>query len=95
MKVGLALLRALPPVSCLFDGPQTGRAPAPAFPGQDREQLLRDLRDKCSWFGVLLRRDLISGEMRWRLGLAEGQSKYDDLEKRLAEAPVINAHSHP
>jgi pimeloyl-ACP methyl ester carboxylesterase len=26
---------------------------------------------------------------RWRQGLAEGESKYDDLEKRLAEAPVI------
>jgi pimeloyl-ACP methyl ester carboxylesterase len=26
---------------------------------------------------------------RWRLGLAEGESKYDDLEKRLAEGPVI------
>jgi pimeloyl-ACP methyl ester carboxylesterase len=26
---------------------------------------------------------------RWRLALAEGESKYDDLEKRLAEAPVI------
>jgi pimeloyl-ACP methyl ester carboxylesterase len=26
---------------------------------------------------------------RWRLGLAEGESKYDDLEKRLAEAPAI------
>jgi len=26
---------------------------------------------------------------RWRLGLAEGESKYADLEKRLAEAPVI------
>jgi pimeloyl-ACP methyl ester carboxylesterase len=26
---------------------------------------------------------------RWRLGLAEGELKYDDLEKRLAEAPVI------
>jgi pimeloyl-ACP methyl ester carboxylesterase len=26
---------------------------------------------------------------RWRLGLAEGESKYDDLEKRLAEFPVI------
>jgi len=26
---------------------------------------------------------------RWRLGLAEGESKYDDLEKRLAKAPVI------
>jgi hypothetical protein len=28
---------------------------------------------------------------RWRLGLADGESKYDDLEKRLAEAPVIGA----
>ena len=26
---------------------------------------------------------------RWRLGLAEGEQKYDDLEKRLAAAPVI------
>ncbi len=26
---------------------------------------------------------------RWRLGLAEGDPKYDDLEKRLAESPVI------
>ena len=26
---------------------------------------------------------------RWRLGLAEGESKYDDLEKRLAAFPVI------
>ncbi len=26
---------------------------------------------------------------RWRLGLAEGEQKYDDLEKRLAEGPVI------
>jgi pimeloyl-ACP methyl ester carboxylesterase len=26
---------------------------------------------------------------RWRLGLAEGEAKYDDLEKRLAEAPSI------
>jgi len=26
---------------------------------------------------------------RWRLGLAEGEAKYDGLEKRLAEAPVI------
>jgi pimeloyl-ACP methyl ester carboxylesterase len=26
---------------------------------------------------------------RWRLGLAEGEAKYDDLERRLAEAPVI------
>ena len=26
---------------------------------------------------------------RWRLGLAEGERKYDDLEKRLAAGPVI------
>ena len=26
---------------------------------------------------------------RWRLGLAEGEAKYNDLEKRLAEGPVI------
>jgi pimeloyl-ACP methyl ester carboxylesterase len=26
---------------------------------------------------------------RWRIGLAEGESKYDELEKRLAEGPVI------
>ena len=26
---------------------------------------------------------------RWRIGLAEGERKYDDLEKRLAEGPVI------
>jgi pimeloyl-ACP methyl ester carboxylesterase len=26
---------------------------------------------------------------RWRLGLAQGEAKYDDLEKRLAQAPVI------
>jgi len=26
---------------------------------------------------------------RWRLGLADGESKYDDLEKRLAQGPVI------
>jgi pimeloyl-ACP methyl ester carboxylesterase len=26
---------------------------------------------------------------RWRLGLADGERKYDDLEKKLAEAPVI------
>jgi pimeloyl-ACP methyl ester carboxylesterase len=27
---------------------------------------------------------------RWRLGLAEGEPKYDDLEKRLAEFPAIS-----
>jgi pimeloyl-ACP methyl ester carboxylesterase len=26
---------------------------------------------------------------RWRIGLAEGESKYDELERRLASAPVI------
>jgi pimeloyl-ACP methyl ester carboxylesterase len=26
---------------------------------------------------------------RWRMGLAEGESHYDELEKRLAEAPAI------
>jgi pimeloyl-ACP methyl ester carboxylesterase len=26
---------------------------------------------------------------RWRLGLAEGEAEYDELEKRLAEGPVI------
>jgi pimeloyl-ACP methyl ester carboxylesterase len=26
---------------------------------------------------------------RWRIGLAKGEAKYDDLEKRLAEGPVI------
>jgi pimeloyl-ACP methyl ester carboxylesterase len=26
---------------------------------------------------------------RWRIGLAEGEPKYDELESRLAEAPVI------
>jgi pimeloyl-ACP methyl ester carboxylesterase len=26
---------------------------------------------------------------RWRLGLAEGEAKYDELEKRLAKSPVI------
>jgi pimeloyl-ACP methyl ester carboxylesterase len=27
---------------------------------------------------------------RWRLGLAEGEARYDDLERQLAEAPVIS-----
>ena len=30
---------------------------------------------------------------RWRLGTAEGESKYDDLEAKLAQAPVIRAPS--
>ena len=28
-------------------------------------------------------------DYRWRLGLAEGDGKFDDLEKRLAESPSI------
>ena len=27
---------------------------------------------------------------RWRIGLAEGEPSYDDLERRLAQAPVIS-----
>ena len=27
---------------------------------------------------------------RWRLGLAEGEAKYDELEKRLAIGPIIS-----
>ena len=27
---------------------------------------------------------------RWRLGLAEGEAKFGDIEKRLAQAPVIS-----
>lgn len=34
--------------------------------------------------------DVVIHNYRWRLGLAEGESKYDDLENRLAEAPVIS-----
>ena len=26
---------------------------------------------------------------RWRLGLADGEAEYDELERRLAEGPVI------
>jgi pimeloyl-ACP methyl ester carboxylesterase len=32
---------------------------------------------------------IVINNYRWRLGLAEGESKYDDLETRLAQAPVI------
>ena len=32
---------------------------------------------------------IVIHDYRWRLGLAEGEPKYDDLEKRLAEFPVI------
>jgi pimeloyl-ACP methyl ester carboxylesterase len=33
--------------------------------------------------------DIVIHNYRWRLGLTEGESKYDDLEKRLAGFPVI------
>ena len=33
--------------------------------------------------------DIVIHNYRWRLGLAKGESKYDDLEKRLAEGPLI------
>ncbi|HVM80018.1 MAG TPA: alpha/beta hydrolase [Stellaceae bacterium] len=34
--------------------------------------------------------DIVIHNYRWRLGLAQGESKYDELEKRLAQSPVIN-----
>ncbi len=34
-------------------------------------------------------RRIVIHNYRWRLGLAEGEPKYDDLEKRLAAAPAI------
>jgi pimeloyl-ACP methyl ester carboxylesterase len=34
--------------------------------------------------------DIVIHNYRWRLGLAEGESKYEDLEKRLAEGPLIS-----
>src|SRR5271165_1984594 len=33
--------------------------------------------------------DIVMHDYRWRLGLADGERKYDDLEKRLATLPVI------
>jgi pimeloyl-ACP methyl ester carboxylesterase len=33
--------------------------------------------------------DIVIHNYRWRLGLAEGEPKYNDLEQRLAEAPII------
>ena len=32
---------------------------------------------------------IVIHDYRWRLGIAAGEAKYDELEKRLAEAPVI------
>jgi pimeloyl-ACP methyl ester carboxylesterase len=34
--------------------------------------------------------DIVIHNYRWRLGLAEGEARYDDLEQRLAAAPVID-----
>jgi pimeloyl-ACP methyl ester carboxylesterase len=34
--------------------------------------------------------DIVIHNYRWRLGLAEGDPQYDDLEKRLAEGPLIS-----
>src|SRR5262245_57043291 len=34
--------------------------------------------------------DIVIHSYRWRLGLAYGEAKYADLDKRLAEAPVIS-----
>jgi pimeloyl-ACP methyl ester carboxylesterase len=50
--------------------------------------------------------DIVIHNYRWRLGLADGEPKYDELEKRLAKSPVItvptitlegdaNGASHP
>jgi len=33
--------------------------------------------------------DIVIHNYRWRLGLAEGAPQYDDLERRLAETPVV------
>ncbi len=34
--------------------------------------------------------DIVIHNYRWRLGLASGEAQYDDVEKRLAEAPAIS-----
>jgi pimeloyl-ACP methyl ester carboxylesterase len=33
--------------------------------------------------------DIVMHDYRWRLGLADGEGKYDDLEKRLAALPAV------
>ena len=33
--------------------------------------------------------DIVIHNYHWRLGLADGERKYDELELRLAQAPVI------
>jgi pimeloyl-ACP methyl ester carboxylesterase len=34
--------------------------------------------------------DIVIHNYRWRLGIAQGEPRYDDLEKRLAQGPVIS-----
>ena len=34
--------------------------------------------------------EIVIHNYRWRLGLAEGEPRYDELEKRLAEGPLIS-----
>ena len=34
--------------------------------------------------------DIVIHNYRWRLGLAEGEAKFDEFEKQLAQAPVIS-----
>ena len=34
--------------------------------------------------------DIVIHNYRWQLGLAQGEQQYDAIEKRLADAPVIN-----
>jgi pimeloyl-ACP methyl ester carboxylesterase len=34
--------------------------------------------------------EIVIHNYRWRLGLADGERQYDDVERRLAQAPVIN-----
>jgi pimeloyl-ACP methyl ester carboxylesterase len=34
--------------------------------------------------------DIVVHNYRWRLGLADGERKYDELEKRLAVGPTIS-----
>lgn len=34
--------------------------------------------------------DIVIHNYRWRLGLAQGETKYDDLEKRLAQGPLVS-----
>ena len=34
--------------------------------------------------------NIVIHNYRWRLGLAEGEAKFDDIEKKLAQAPVIS-----